>query len=393
MDADAARSVIEELRTWLRGEGRFLPTSEAFDLALVERLREAGLPIARYTTGVPSLHPQVDSFSTLWDEDNGLTHRRFRTDAIASPDIENSPVFAVYAKGKTVRCDLTAPPSRDEASILPDLRAQGLTDYVVLPVPFADGSFKAMSAATRRPGGFTAAEVAVLEAVADDAATIMEAHYLRHQAHTLVETYIGPRAGERVLAGAIRRGTGETIHAAIWLSDLRGFTALSGRLAGDVMIDLLNDYFGAVGDAVDRHDGEILKFIGDAVLAIFPYEQDAEDAAGRALAAAVAAHASIAELNGVRRADGKAEIHFGVGLHVGDVMYGNVGAPARLDFTVIGPAVNLAARVEDLAGALGEPVLASEAFKTAHGGALWAERGRHKLKGIEGDQAVFAPSM
>jgi adenylate cyclase len=387
-----SRSTIDAIRAWLRDEGRLIADPAAFDTALAERLRDLGFPIVRFTTGAPSLHPQVDSFSVLWELGKAVTVRRYRvTGEEGEAAFRNSPFYIVYNKGRSVRCNLEAPAQEGEFTVLPDLRAAGLTDYIVIPIPFSDGSNKAVSYATDRAGGFSDAEIAVLEDIAGDLAAVMETLYLRRMAQTLMDTYVGPVAGARVLAGDIRRGAQETIKAAIWFCDLRGFTPLSETLPGPQLIDLLNDYFDAVARAIEAAGGEILKFIGDAVMAIFvPQEDDEADAARRALAAARAAQTDLAVLNATRSEAGKATIDCGVALHFGDVLYGNVGSENRLDFTVIGPAVNLAARIEGLTRQLDEDVLASAAFATIHGGAF-EMLGEFDLKGIAEKRAVYAP--
>ena len=387
----AVADTIAELAGWLISEARLIGDTEALDLAIVERLRGAGLPITRYTTGVPSLHPNVDSFSTLWEQGKGLTFRQFRVDPDNPQVLRGSPIFVAYQEGRTTRCRLEDPPEADEYDIAAELRQQGLTDYLVIALPFSDGSNKAMSFATDRPGGFSEDEVAILEGLRAALGATIEVRYLRHLAGTLMDTYVGPVAGRRVLEGAIRRGSGETISAAIWFCDLKGFTTLSESLPDQVLIDLLNAYFDAVTQAIESEGGEILKFIGDAVLAIFqPGEDDDAAAAARALAAADSALARIQAANADRSAAGAPAIECGIALHVGDVLYGNVGGANRLDFTVIGRAVNLASRIESLTRDLGRPVLVSDAFAAAHSGEF-EDLGSFALKGIAEARRVYAP--
>jgi len=198
-------------------------------------------------------------------------------------------------------------------------------------------------------------------------------------------------AGRRVLEGAIRRGSGETIPAAIWFCDLKGFATLSETLPDQVLIDLLNAYFDAVTQAIESQGGEILKFIGDAVLAIFqPCDGDEAGAAARAMVAANEALERLRMANSERTAVGAPEIECGIALHVGDVLYGNVGGANRLDFTVIGRAVNLASRIESLTRELARPVLVSDAFAAAHGGDF-EDLGQFDLKGIAEARSVLAP--
>jgi adenylate cyclase len=207
---------------------------------------------------------------------------------------------------------------------------------------------------------------------------------------TLLSVYLGPEAGSRVLAGSVRRGDGKTIAAAIWLCDMRGFTRISETLPADEVIQLLNDYFETMAGPVTDHGGEVLKFIGDAMLAIFPIADDLDrDRACRiALVAAEEALARLDAVNAARCERGQPEIGVGLGLHTGAVMYGNIGAPERLDFTVIGPAVNLTARIEDLCRPLGRRLLASERFASPCGSEL-VSLGFHRLRGLAEPQEIF----
>jgi adenylate cyclase len=299
-----------------------------------------------------------------------------------------SPIAIAYQGGGPVRCDLTAQPRDGEFAILGELRRDGFTDYVVYAVPFADGTHKALSLATKRRDGFHGHETALFEAMIPAVGFNLEVQALRRTARTLLDTYIGRQSGGRVLDGQIQRGVGETIRAVIWLCDLRGFTGLSETLPRDALIDLLNSYFGPMGDAVSEQGGEILKFIGDAMLAIFPVTDDPAATCGAALTAASRAQAALMEENRRRDAEGLARIDYGLALHVGDVMYGNIGSHTRLDFTVIGPAVNLTARIESMCRELGQPLLLSSDFVSAAGIAA-RSLGTFALKGVGREQQIF----
>jgi adenylate cyclase len=289
-----------------------------------------------------------------------------------------------------VRCDLTAPPTEGEFTILEDLRREGFTDYIVHSVPFADGTYKALSLATRRPGGFNEDELALFEAMIPAVAFNLEVQALRRTARTLLDTYVGQQSGGRVLEGQIQRGSGETIRAVIWLCDLRGFTVLSESLPRDALIDLLNSYFGPMCDAVASHGGEVLKFIGDAMLAIFPIGTDPAETCAAALIAARHAAAALTEENKRREEARLPRIEYGLALHLGDVLYGNIGSDTRLDFTVIGPAVNLTARIESMCRELGRQLLLSADFVRA--GRVDAQSlGAFSLKGVGADQEIFVP--
>ena len=266
----------------------------------------------------------------------------------------------MYDREAEVRFRLDDPASR-AFPFFDDMREEGVTDYVALPLRFIDGSIHASSWTTRQPGGFTDAELDGIREIVRPLARLVEVIGLRRIATTLLDTYVGSRAGERIIAGQIRRGHTETMQAAIWLSDLRGFTPLSDRLPPEVMVEVLNAYFDCQVGPIRDHGGEVLKFMGDGLLAVFPIpdENDGAEVCRRVLDAA---RQSCAGVDAMRYVGGNHVIdrfRFGLALHVGPVLYGNIGGGNRLDFTCIGPAVNLAARIEKIAGRLNRTVVAS----------------------------------
>jgi len=372
---------------WLMTEGCQITDAKAFLANFASCLRDAGVDVSRITTGVPVLHPQLFSMSSLWERDRGVTERLYRIDPSQDAILANSPIRNAY-DGNPFRSRLTTAAEQPEFPILTELRSTGVTDYVVLPVPFSDGTNKALSLATTRAGGFSDDEIALFEAMTPAVAVNLEIQALRRMARTLLDTYVGRQAGGRVLAGQIRRGMGETINAVIWLSDLRGFTSLSESSPRDELIEMLNRYFGPMCDAVEASGGEVLKFIGDSVLAIFPIEQEAAAACRRALEATQTVKAAIEAENLLRATAAAPQIHYGLALHVGDVMYGNIGGDARLDFTVIGPAVNLTARIESMCKNLQRSPLLSGEFAQASG--VRAELlGEFALKGVGARQPIY----
>jgi adenylate cyclase len=268
--------------------------------------------------------------------------------------------------------------------ILRELRAEGVTDYLASPLFFTDGAVHLVTCTTRQPDGFTDVQIVGIEAIMTPLARVAEIRALRRTASTLLDTYVGHDAGERILAGRIRRGDIEEIHAAIWLSDMRGFTALADRLPPRVLIDLLNRYFDCQVPVILDHGAEVLKFMGDGLLAIFTIAGDEAEVCRRALTAARQAQANIAELAG----SAMPGLRFGLALHIGDVLYGNIGSGNRLDFTCIGPAVNFAARIEKLAGQLGRAIVASEEF-ARHCSGEFALLGEFALPGFSAKQLVF----
>jgi adenylate cyclase len=375
---------------WLLGEGRWLTTPGEMLTVLCERLVAQGLPIDRVGLHIRTLHPELLATRTLWQRGTAAALETLYARSDPRESFLRSPFFVVYDTGETLRRRLDGPSEDFDFPILADLKAEGFTDYVVAPIRFTTGQMHATTWASRRAGGFRDADVSSIAQLLPALAAIAEVHEARRVTTTLLATYLGQQAGLRVLNGTIRRGDGETIAAALWYCDLRGFTAMSDALPRDEVIALLNDYFECMARPVEARGGELLKFIGDAILAIFPITDDLDrDRACRAaLAAAEAALAELAALNARRAAEGAAELKIGIGLHTGAVMYGNIGAPGRLDFTVIGPAVNLVTRLESLCPALGQPLLTSARFASPCGSKL-VSLGLHPIKGFADPQEIF----
>jgi len=303
----------------------------------------------------------------------------------------NSPIRALYdgAEGIRKRLDLPDAEGGDEYPIYADLRAEGLTDYVALPMTFTDGKRHASTWSTKQSGGFSTADLVEINDVLPILAMAVEIRANRRITKNLLNAYVGRYAGERILSGDIRRGSGATVRAAIWNCDLRGFTRISEQWPRDDVISWLNEYFDVMAGPVEAHGGEILKFVGDGMLAIFRLES--AEACRDALGAAVEARAGMKELNAHRVARGSFELGFGVALHVGDVMYGNIGTATRLDFTVIGPAVNVTARLQTLTKELRRQVLLSAPFAMmcACGAEFLTSLGRYPLRGVDEPLEVF----
>jgi adenylate cyclase len=289
-----------------------------------------------------------------------------------------------------VRENLEQDPARGRKHALYDeMRAKGLTDYVAWPLYHTLGKQHLITFATDRRGGFEESHIAALKKLLPVLALVSEIRVKNRLARTLLETYVGAHAGELILAGATRRGTGTTVRAAIMICDLRDFTKISDNWPRDDVIDLLNDYFDAMSEPIVRHGGEILKFIGDGLLAIFPLSQP--NACANLLRAVTEARQAMAGLNERNKGTGRAPLNYGIGVHVGDVMYGNIGSTSRLDFTVIGPAVNMASRLETLTKQIGKPVLLSRDFAELVTPEFELERvGQHAVRGFSEPIELFA---
>jgi adenylate cyclase len=364
--------------------------SEDVLAALCQGLVSCGMPLWRVGVFVTTLHPDVMGRRFLWTAASGVTTSEALFDVLDTDDYRGSPFAIVYATRQPLRCRFAADGCPDIA-VLQELQANGATDYVAFPLRFSDGTIHVATWSTQQPGGFTPEQFSALESVIGPLARVAEIRALRRTASNLIETYVGHQTGERILAGKIRRGHVETMRAAIWLSDMRGFTSLAERLPPQALVDLLNQYFDCQVPAIAEYGGEVLKFMGDGLLAIFPLAADAADAAlvcARTLAGAQKAVGRVADLARRRVAMGESAVRFGLALHVGKVMYGNIGGGSRLDFTCIGPAVNLAARLEKLTAKLGRTIIASTEF-AAQLPEQFCTVGEFSVAGFAANQTVF----
>jgi adenylate cyclase len=352
-------------------------------------LRDRGLDIWRSMMGLEVLHPEWSGSMHTWTAGEIETRETARQGIALSPSYLNSPTRVVDETNASFRRRLAEP--APELPVLEELRQQGGTDYVMFPLPFLDRTRTAViSFATQATGGFTDRDIAELETAANLFSPYAERQVLRRIAIDLLGVYVGANAGEKIFEGRIDRGDVETVYAAIWICDLRGFTRLAEAAPREEVIATLNDWFDCMGDALDRHGGEILKFLGDGLLAIFPATPTSKaEACDRAIDAAQLALTNVAAVNQARCEQGRSPLDFGLALHLGEVSYGNVGSRRRLDFTVIGPAVNHASRLQELTKTLGRPALASGALAERTTRPL-ASLGRHRLRDVAAPVEVFA---
>ncbi len=375
---------------WLMRDAWEASSTEELLARLARQIAAEGIPLMRAVLLVRTLHPQVMGAVHSWSRDEDRVERvELSHDVQEEERFLASPFAHIFEGRGGVRRRLTGPDAQLDFPILRDLAEQGATDYVALPLTFSDGKTHALTLATDNPEGFDVATLGHIHELLPLLSRLLEVHLQRHTARTLLETYLGQGTGERVLDGLIRRGDGEVIPAVIWWADLRGSTSLAERLPRQRYLQLLNRFFESTAGVVIDHGGEVLKFIGDAVMAIFPLREH-PDAGERALAAADEALTRIAKVNAERESPDEPELAISLALHQGEVNYGNVGIAGRLDFTVTGPAVNEVARLAGLSKSLDQPVVTSAAFATLVSGGLTG-LGRHKLRGVSAEQEVFAP--
>jgi adenylate cyclase len=372
---------------WLIGEARQLPDGSAVLSELCKRLVDAGMPLRRASFHIRTLHPQLFGLGFYWQRGSDEV-RVFRAQhgIQATALFQHSPMRVLFEGAGAVRQRLDLPDAEFQFPMFYELRNEGLTDYVALPMAFSDGKTHGTTWSSDRPGGFESGDLGQIEDLLPAYSLLLEIHFNRRIAINILDTYVGHHAGERILQGEITRGSGQTVRAAIWICDLRDFTARSESAGRDELLDCLNRFFDCMAGPVEKQGGEILKFMGDAMLAIFPL--DGERACWRAVQAAIDARAAIATLNEDLLTRGQKGIGFGIALHVGEVMYGNIGAANRLDFTVVGPAVNLTSRLEALCRKLGPDILVSDDFADLCS-STFRSLGTHRLPGISRPVEVF----
>ncbi|WP_299621567.1 DUF427 domain-containing protein [Pelagibius sp.] len=397
---DSLTEYANPLAAWMLREGWEATSSAELVDRLGRQLVEAGFGVSRMNVIIPTLHPQMASNAFVWRrgeavvDERDMPHYGLQSEAYLS-----SPVVRIFEGAGGIRRRLEGPNPVLDFPILKDLVELGATDYVAMPMRFSNGKINGLTLACDKPGGFTTEHLGQIHEILPMLSRLLEVHAMHRMSRSLLDTYLGAYTGQRVLNGLIKRGDGANIPAVIWYCDLRGSTALADSVSREDYLDLINRFFEAMGGAVLDGGGEVLKFIGDGLLAIFPMEKTGKFDKGKemycgrhagreALKAAREALARMEEVNHALAEDGRAPLRFGMALHMGDVTYGNIGAPSRLDFTVIGPATNEAARLDNLTKELGIPLLVSEDFEQVVTGSL-VSLGRFRLRGVAEDMEVF----
>jgi len=398
MDADQILQIAESIAAdSLAGapEGRLLD-------GFCDRLVAAGVPLHRGVVGVDTLHPVLDGRTFEWRDNleaiDSTDYLRADTAAGAEGWLKSPFHHMWQARTPVLRRRLDDTYQQGEFPILDDLSRDGATDYIAVLSFLGDAATLGemdcifSSWTTRHPGGFTDAQITAIERLLPCLSAAIHSACVAYTSDTLMHTYLGRDAGQRVLNGHIERGKAETIRAAIWYSDLRGFTRIADTAPPDQILALLNDYADCVTTAVQAQGGQVLKFIGDGVLAIFELAKDG-DGCSRALDAAHDAMQHVTSLNEKRSGAGLPVTELYLSLHVGEVLYGNIGSRDRLDFTVVGPAVNEAARICAMSRGLERAVVVSAAFAEASGANRdrLVSLGRYALRGVRRPQELFTP--
>ncbi|MET1028533.1 MAG: adenylate/guanylate cyclase domain-containing protein [Dongiaceae bacterium] len=368
-------AAILEVVEWLAGNDCHELDDAGLIAGLALRLTTAGLPIDRLALHLRTLHPEILGRTVAWAPNEAVEIRNRDYSVLTEAEYVGSPLRQVMDTGQAliVHVDDRREPSWTHLDIFLNRR---LAELFIVPLNNADGPVSAASFCTSRPHGFSINERAALERIVPPLRNICELRTLRQMEQTLLDTYVGATTARRILSGRIRRNQVESLEAVLMLCDLRGFTQLSNRLPGKRVLELLDAYFDRIVPAIIAGGGEVLKFMGDAVLAFF-HREDAETAAAAALQSAFDGLDQLARFSAP-----DAELHAGIALHYGEVSYGNIGSGQRLDFTVIGPDVNLLSRIETVCGATGRPLLMSGRFAGLLASGRTASVGRHQLKGF-----------
>ncbi len=389
-----------DVEEWLLGDAINEESMLSLAESLAWRMVAAGLPVDRATIHTGTLHPQLAGFSWGWQKSDGLCDEivvkamNSQTDAYLK-----SPLRAPIEEGTPLVLDARDPAVRSTYPFLAELAEQGIVHYAALPLPKRIGAnrYDVATLATNNPDGFTPEQQAQLDRILKYLSLHVHRHVARRIAENVLNVYLGHSAGRQVLEGSIERGAGQPINAVIWFADMRGFSQLSETFSGAHVNLLLNGFLDQLVSAVSAHGGDVLKFMGDGILAVFPFTDDEgeRNAANDAMAAADQALRNLEAFNAnpppdVAAINGRQPLRCGIAMHTGEVFFGNVGGQERLDFTVVGSAVNEAARLEQLTKRLMRPVLVSEQVARLLD-ARMDDCGEHELKGFSRPVRVFAP--
>jgi adenylate cyclase len=378
----------DQIIDWLLDEkNRRIPHAEMVS-GLAEILVFCGVPLSSLSSSQQTYQPEVSVLNARWNAGEGTTIQEFGYMVTEGQEYLTSPVYASRQTCKPVRVRLDVDPEEIEYPICRTLAKGGATDYYIFTISREFGAF--VSFASDAVGGFRDEDIKLFDRIKNAVGLRLELYTARRSTDSLLHLYLGRNAAKHVMSGSFRLGKSEDIEAVIWMCDLRGFTSLTEGASIDEVLEILNEFFACVVPPIQKRGGEVLKFIGDAVLAIFPVEERSEsDVCQSALDAAKESLDLLDALNEERAGRSVEPLNFGIALHLGVVSYGNIGTSERLDFTVIGAAVNEAARIEGLCSVLKQRLLVSETFKDKYDGEPLKSLGKHSLKGVHDTAEVF----
>lgn len=382
---------FESIRQWLLEQGAQYATLRELTQNWVLQMRQVGVPVDRINLGVFALHPEMAGYAVTWD--TSLTDAieiSVRREDTLTPTYLQSPIRTLVDERRELCFNLRCQGDVEAYPVLGEYKAKGYLHYYGFPIVYADEGVAALTLCTKNEAGLTTEMLQGVRYLFPVLRLLMSVVETRRLAKTVLKTYLGRKTGESVLAGKIIRGQGEFIDAALWLCDLRNFTSMTEEIGSESMIDVMNDYFDCMADAVWAENGEILKFMGDAMLVVFRKndETSTTQVVDSALTAARNAQLNLQGLSKKRAEKGLVPLKTGIAIHLGQVIYGNVGAASRLDFTVMGHAVNMVARIQQLSGELGLPILCSQEV-AVHAKGRTTSLGKYGFKGVKSQVEVF----
>ncbi|MEM1201448.1 MAG: adenylate/guanylate cyclase domain-containing protein [Pseudomonadota bacterium] len=379
-----------EIAAWLVTDARNMAgTTEMFS-AFCERIQDAGVPLDRASLAIETRHAEQSGLGWFWEAGNGTDLKTFPYGAMRDEVYLRSPFAWVHQTGQWLHIDICKTPA-DRFGIIPELKADGFTDYICAPMPFESTLKNGMSFATRGPGGFAPQHVALLKRVMPTFKLVAEVMALSFRVRTVLKTYVGEEPQNRILAGDIHRGEVGRIRSAVMFIDMRNFTQLSMNMSAPELAEFLNRYYDCLVPSIEAHGGEVLKFVGDGVLAVF--RTAGNGAAQACLRALEAARDVMDAVNRERNSGPGPKFSIKVALHFGKVAYGNVGSGQRLDFTAIGRDVNIASRLSTLCGKLERTLLVSGDFRDRINNIVeFIPAGTHYLRGVPSKQLVYEPA-
>lgn len=392
MSTDQPRTILrrntDQIIDWLLAEeNRHILHAEMVE-GLANLLVGCGVPLSALSSSQQTYQPEVSVLNARWQVGTGTTIQEFDYQTTEGEDYLTSPVYTSRKTSRPVRVKLKGDPEELPYPICRTLAKAGCTDYYIFTLPREFGAF--VSFASNAPDGFRDEDIALFDSIKNAVGLRLELFTARWGIDSLLHLYLGRNAAKHVINGSFRLGGCEDIEAVVWMCDLRGFTSMTEGAAIEDVLKTLNQYFGCVVGPIRNRGGEVLKFIGDAVLGIFPIGEESEaQVCQTALEAAKESLDLLHQLNEERLGMTLAPLNFGIALHLGVVSYGNIGTPERLDFTVIGAAVNEAARIEGLCSSLKQSLLVSAIFNDKYNGDGLKSLGKHALKGVHEPAEVF----
>ena len=384
-----------DVENWLLGAASKSVSANALVEGFACRLAQARLGVERFLVNVGTLHPQISGYSWVWSSLDAICDEiQIATETLTTDAFRNNPISRVVEHGEVFRILLSPEATGERSPLMEELAETGYSEYIAMPLSARSERYNAVTMATRQSGGFTEVQYDNLLRLLSVFALHVERHIASRITENIAIAYLGRSAGERVVSGSIKRGSGLPIQAIVWSSDMRDFSTLSERMSNQAVVELLNRYFLVLAEAVMRHGGDVLKFIGDGMLAVFPLA-DFDSPQKAARAASTAAREAVEDLDALNRAMAQTadweRLQSGIGLHLGEVFFGNVGAARRLDFTVVGDAVNTASRIEGLCKVLKRDVLMSASVASLIDEGI-EDLGAQSLKGLRKTEQVFSLS-